>query len=112
MSAHVLAPVAVNSISERKVNSLPPLGFDPVIFGMLAHLFNHSAKPHPQIHFASYLVNIIMIILCRSVLTRERMVIGEIDNWSNTCTRERMVIGEIDNWSNTCTSIELGVVQL
>jgi hypothetical protein len=32
---------------ERKVNSLPPLGFEPVIFGMLAHLSNHSAKSHP-----------------------------------------------------------------
>jgi hypothetical protein len=48
MSAHVLPPLAVNSKSERKVNSLPPLGFKLVIFGMLAHLSNHSTKPHPQ----------------------------------------------------------------
>jgi hypothetical protein len=48
MSAHVLPPLAVNSKSERKVNSLPPLGFEPVIFGMLAHLSDHSAKSHPQ----------------------------------------------------------------
>jgi hypothetical protein len=47
MSAHVLPPLAVNSKSERKVNSLPPLGFELVIFGMLAHLSNHSAKSHP-----------------------------------------------------------------
>jgi hypothetical protein len=44
MSAHVLPPLAVNSKSERKVNSLPLLGFEPVIFGMLAHLSDHSAK--------------------------------------------------------------------
>jgi hypothetical protein len=45
----VLPPLAVNSKSERKVNSLPPLGFEPVIFGMLAHHFNHSAKSHQRI---------------------------------------------------------------
>jgi hypothetical protein len=49
MSAHVLPPLAVNSKSEQKVNSLPPLRFEPVIFGMLEHLSNHSAKSHPNI---------------------------------------------------------------
>jgi hypothetical protein len=39
--------LAVNSKSERNVNSLPQLGFEPVIIGMLAHLSNHSAKSHP-----------------------------------------------------------------
>jgi hypothetical protein len=34
MSAHVLPTIAVNSKSERKVSSLPPLGFEPLIFGM------------------------------------------------------------------------------
>jgi hypothetical protein len=48
MSALVLLPLAVNSKSERKFNSLPPLGFEPVIFGMLAHLSDHSAKSHPD----------------------------------------------------------------
>jgi hypothetical protein len=48
MSAHVLPPLAVNSKSERKVNSLPPLEFEPVIFRMLAHLSDHSAKSHPR----------------------------------------------------------------
>jgi hypothetical protein len=47
MSAHVLPPLAVNSKSDRKVNLLPPLGFEPVIFVMLAHLSDHSAKSHP-----------------------------------------------------------------
>jgi hypothetical protein len=47
MSTHVLPPLAVKSKSERKVNSMLPLGFKPVIFGMLAHLSNHSAKFHP-----------------------------------------------------------------
>jgi hypothetical protein len=28
--------------------SLAPLGFEPVIFGMLAHLSDHSAKSHPS----------------------------------------------------------------
>jgi hypothetical protein len=49
ISAHILPPLAVNSKSERKVNSLPPLGCEPVIFGMLAHLSNQSAKSHPLI---------------------------------------------------------------
>jgi hypothetical protein len=46
-SAHVQPPLTVNSKSERKVNSLPPLGFKLVIIGMLAHLSNHSTKSHP-----------------------------------------------------------------
>jgi hypothetical protein len=50
MSAHVLPPLAVNSKSERKVNSLPLLVFKPVIFGMLAHLSSHLAKSHPHIY--------------------------------------------------------------
>jgi hypothetical protein len=53
MSSHVLPPLAVNSKSERKVNSLPPLEFKPVIFGMLVHLSNQSAKSHPHIHVLS-----------------------------------------------------------
>jgi hypothetical protein len=46
MSAHVLPPLAVYSKSERKVNSLPPLEFEPATFGMLAHLSVHSVKSH------------------------------------------------------------------
>jgi hypothetical protein len=30
------------------VNSLPLLGFELMIFWMLAHLSSHSAKSHPQ----------------------------------------------------------------
>jgi hypothetical protein len=45
--SNVLPPLAVNSKSERKVNSLPPLEFELVIIGMLAHLSNHSTKSHP-----------------------------------------------------------------
>jgi hypothetical protein len=45
-------PLAVNSKSERKVNSLPLLGFELVIIGMLAHLSNHSTKSHP--HYSSF----------------------------------------------------------
>jgi hypothetical protein len=48
MSAHLLPPLAVNSKSERKVNSLPPLGFELVIIGMLTHLSNHSTKSPPS----------------------------------------------------------------
>jgi hypothetical protein len=44
VNTHVLQPLAVNSKSEQKANSLSPLGFESVIFGMLAHL---SAKSHP-----------------------------------------------------------------
>jgi hypothetical protein len=49
VSAHLLLPLSVNSKSERKVSSLPPLGFEPVIFGMLAHLSDHSAKSHSRV---------------------------------------------------------------
>jgi hypothetical protein len=38
MSAHVLLLFAVNSKSKRRVDSLPPLGFEPATFGMLSHL--------------------------------------------------------------------------
>jgi hypothetical protein len=44
---HVLLPLAVNSKSERKVDSLLPLEFEPVTFGMLAYLSDRSAKFHP-----------------------------------------------------------------
>jgi hypothetical protein len=46
MSAHVLLPLAVNSKSERKVDSLPPLGLEPVTLGTVAHLSNRSAQSH------------------------------------------------------------------
>jgi hypothetical protein len=46
MGAYVLLPLAVNSKSERKVNSLPSLGFEPVIFGMLAHLSDNFSQSH------------------------------------------------------------------
>jgi hypothetical protein len=36
MGAHVLLPLAINSNAERKVNSLPPLGFEPASFGTQA----------------------------------------------------------------------------
>jgi hypothetical protein len=48
MSAHVLLPLAVNSKSEQRVDSLPPLRFEPAIIGMLAHLSDRSAKSHPN----------------------------------------------------------------
>jgi hypothetical protein len=54
MSAHELPPLAVNSKSKRKVNSLPPLGFELVIIGMLAHLSNHSTKSHPRTFTSPY----------------------------------------------------------
>jgi hypothetical protein len=41
MSAHVLLSLAVNSKTERQVDSLPPLGLAPATFGML------SARPSP-----------------------------------------------------------------
>jgi hypothetical protein len=47
MSAQVLLPLRVNSKSEQNVNSLPQLGFEPVVFGMLAPLCDHLAKSHP-----------------------------------------------------------------
>jgi hypothetical protein len=48
MSAHVLPPLVINSKSERKENSLPPLGFEPVHFGMLAHLSDHKSHPNKE----------------------------------------------------------------
>jgi hypothetical protein len=47
ISAHVRLPLAVNSKSERYVNSLPLLEFEPAIFRMLVHLSDRSAKSHP-----------------------------------------------------------------
>jgi hypothetical protein len=47
MSAHIPQPLAVNSKSEQKENSLPLLRFEPVTFRMLSHLSDHSAKSHP-----------------------------------------------------------------
>jgi hypothetical protein len=44
MVAHVLLPLAVNSNSERNVNSLPLLGLDPATFSTLVYLSDHSAK--------------------------------------------------------------------
>jgi hypothetical protein len=55
MSAHILPPLAFNSKSERKVNSLPLLGFEPVILGMLTHLSNHSSKSHPIVTWKAHL---------------------------------------------------------
>jgi hypothetical protein len=49
MSTHVLPPLAVNSKSEQKVNSLPLLEFEPVIFRMLAHLSDHSDNSHSHV---------------------------------------------------------------
>jgi hypothetical protein len=43
MSAHVLLSLAVNSKSERKVASLPTLGFEPATFGTQTHLSDRSA---------------------------------------------------------------------
>jgi hypothetical protein len=55
MSTNILLPLAVNSKSERKVDSLPPLGFEPATFSMLAHLSNRSAKSHPlQLHYVKW----------------------------------------------------------
>jgi hypothetical protein len=47
VGAHVLLPLAVNSKSVRKVDSLPPLGFNPATFGMQAHISHRSAKSQP-----------------------------------------------------------------
>jgi hypothetical protein len=44
-----LLPLAVNSKSQPKVDSLPPLGLDSATFGILAHLSDCSAKSHPDI---------------------------------------------------------------
>jgi hypothetical protein len=46
MSTHILLPLTVNSKSEQKVESLPPLKFKPATFGALAHLSYHLAKSH------------------------------------------------------------------
>jgi hypothetical protein len=47
MGAYVL-PLTVNSKSERKIDSLPLLGFKPATTGTQAHLSDHLAKSHPQ----------------------------------------------------------------
>jgi hypothetical protein len=63
MSAHVLLPLAVNSKSEQKVNSVPPLGFELVIFGMLAHLSDHSAKSHPTVMLVLLWIFVLFLVI-------------------------------------------------
>jgi hypothetical protein len=46
MSAHILLYLAVNSKSERKVDSLPLRGLQRATFGTQAHLSDRSAKSH------------------------------------------------------------------
>jgi hypothetical protein len=48
MGTHVLPPLAVNSKSERKVDSMPSIAGTQT-FGTLAHLSDRSAKSHPWI---------------------------------------------------------------
>jgi hypothetical protein len=53
--------LAVNSKSVGKVNSMQPLGFEPVIFGMLAlaHLSDHSAlSPTPDFHLMRLVIGV------------------------------------------------------
>jgi hypothetical protein len=40
-------PLVVNSKSERKLDSLPPLGLELATFSMPVHLSNRLAKSHP-----------------------------------------------------------------
>jgi hypothetical protein len=51
----VLLPLAVNSKSERKVDSLPPLRLVSATFGTPAHFSDRSAKflPTPHSHSPS-----------------------------------------------------------
>jgi hypothetical protein len=44
---YVLQPLTVNSKSEQKDDSLPPLRFESATFGKLAHLLDHSTKVTP-----------------------------------------------------------------
>jgi hypothetical protein len=46
MGTNVLLPLAVNSKSEQKVDSLPLLGLKPMTFGTQGHLSDRSAKSH------------------------------------------------------------------
>jgi hypothetical protein len=50
MSAHVCYLSQSTTNQNGKLISLPPLGFEPVIFVILAHLCDHSAKSHPQVN--------------------------------------------------------------
>jgi hypothetical protein len=48
LTSAILLPLAVSGKSERKVDSLPPVGLEYATFRMLAHLSDHSAKSHPN----------------------------------------------------------------
>jgi hypothetical protein len=50
MGAHILLPLAVNSKSKRKVDSLLPLGLEPATFGTQAHYSVRSVKFRSCIH--------------------------------------------------------------
>jgi hypothetical protein len=62
MGAHILLPLAVNSKSEQRADSLSPLGFKPATFRMLAHLSDHSAKSHPHEECAIFITSVFTII--------------------------------------------------
>jgi hypothetical protein len=81
MSAHVLLPLAVNSKSERKVNSLPPLRFEPVIFEILAHLSNHSTKSHPTL-----CCRLTVWFSTRSQLIKKAVLINSLGVWARQST--------------------------
>jgi hypothetical protein len=82
MSAHVLPPFAVNSKSECKVNSLPPLGFEPVIFGKLAHLSDHSAKSYPMFVIGNVLQRAKHILVPLKAGARLRQIWLKLKKWN------------------------------
>jgi hypothetical protein len=54
MGTDVLLPPAVNSKSERNVDSLPPLDLKPATSSTLAHFSNHTAKSQTYIIYIIY----------------------------------------------------------
>jgi hypothetical protein len=78
MSSHVLLTLTVNNKSERKVDSLPPLGFKPETFGMLAHLSDHFTKSHPHWEgFVRYTCRPVHVFVCVWVCVHARVCVHE-----------------------------------
>jgi hypothetical protein len=71
-----LLPLTVNSKSEWKVDSLPPLGLEPATFGTHTHLSGRSAKSLPKAsgklwHLGLFCV--LLLLLLHSPCTQEEM---------------------------------------
>jgi hypothetical protein len=96
MGAHILLPLAVNSKSERKVDSLPRLGLEPLTFGTLAHLSDRSAKSHSILFIQSFIHSIIYFIIHLYIYFVFVFRVPEFGTWGFSVKRGRNLL---DIWN-------------